>query len=247
VDNIILQNIKRPRSIKTNIHLHNVYEENDGALQLLLPSGHMKSNIVKLMMASGYKVCERERNYKPTIEYINGVDRIKFHVRFMKPQNIALLLSENKGDLGFTGADWTEELELTTHCKELLDTKLDKVSIVVAKPEQGICINENTNITVATEYLNIAKKWMNDNNLNGRVIKSYGSTESFPPEFADCIIDNMASGSTIRANGLIISETILESSTRLYAAPQTSFNSTKRALILRFLECLQKGLCNSNC
>ena len=48
--------------------------------------------------------------------------------------------------------------------------------------------------------------------------RSYGATEVFPPEDADLIVDNTATGATLSANGLVIVDTLLESSTRLYAS-----------------------------
>jgi ATP phosphoribosyltransferase len=38
--------------------------------------------------------------------------------------------------------------------------------------------------------------------LDATFVRSYGATEVFPPEDADCIVDNTATGSTLRANGL---------------------------------------------
>ena len=49
-------------------------------------------------------------------------------------------------------------------------------------------------------------------------MRSYGATEVFPPEDADLIVDNTATGSTLRANGLAILDTLMRSSTRLYAS-----------------------------
>ena len=50
-------------------------------------------------------------------------------------------------------------------------------------------------------------------------MRSYGATEVFPPEDADCIVDNTATGATLRANGLAVVDELMSSSTRLYANP----------------------------
>jgi ATP phosphoribosyltransferase-like protein len=42
----------------------------------------------------------------------------------------------------------------------------------------------------------------------------------FPPEDADVIVDNSATGGTLRANGLRVMDVLGESSTRLYASQQ---------------------------
>ncbi len=51
-------------------------------------------------------------------------------------------------------------------------------------------------------------------------MRSYGATEVFPPEDADLIVDNTATGSTLEANDLEIVDELMESSTRLYACPR---------------------------
>ena len=53
----------------------------------------------------------------------------------------------------------------------------------------------------------------------------------FPPEDADCIVDNSATGETLGANGLIVVDELMRSSTRLYAHPRALENPEKRTRI----------------
>ena len=46
-------------------------------------------------------------------------------------------------------------------------------------------------------------------------VRAHGATEVFPPEDADCIVDNTATGSTLRANSLDIVDELMRSSTRM--------------------------------
>ena len=62
-------------------------------------------------------------------------------------------------------------------------------------------------------------------------MRSYGATEVFPPEDADLIIDNVATGATLRANGLVVYDTIMRSSTRLYASRRAMNDPLKRSRI----------------
>ena len=50
----------------------------------------------------------------------------------------------------------------------------------------------------------------------------------FPPEDADCIVDNTATGATLKANGLVIFDEVMRSSTRLYACPRSLDDPGKR-------------------
>ncbi|MCB1971038.1 MAG: hypothetical protein KDG54_11580, partial [Geminicoccaceae bacterium] len=55
--------------------------------------------------------------------------------------------------------------------------------------------------------------------------------EVFPPEDADCIVDNTATGATLVANGLQIFAEVMRSSTRLYAHPRSLDVPEKRGRI----------------
>ena len=65
------------------------------------------------------------------------------------------------------------------------------------------------------------RDWLERRGFDGRVVRSYGATEVFPPEDADCIVDNTATGATLKANGLMIFDELMRSSTRLYACPRS--------------------------
>ncbi len=74
----------------------------------------------------------------------------------------------------------------------------------------------------------ITKDWLSRNVSGAAFIRSYGATEVFPPEDADLIVDNCATGNTLRANNLCIIDTIMTSSTRLYASKKAMENKAKR-------------------
>ena len=57
----------------------------------------------------------------------------------------------------------------------------------------------------------------------------------FPPEDADCIIDNTATGSTLRANGLQIIDNVMTSSTRLYASKEAVADPDRKKVIDDFV------------
>jgi ATP phosphoribosyltransferase-like protein len=64
----------------------------------------------------------------------------------------------------------------------------------------------------------------------------------FPPDDADCIIDVAASGDTLRANGLVIVDDVMRSTTRLYANRVALSTPEKRATIDRFALLLRSVL-----
>ena len=139
-----------------------------------------------------------------------------------QPQNILGMLHTGSRDIGFGGYDWVRELGIEDEVVEVLDTGLDPVRIVAAAPhlhvlEEGVGLH-GRQLIVASEYENITKKWLASKGASASFMRAYGATESLPPDDADLIVDNTATGATLKANGLEIIETLLTSTTRLYAS-----------------------------
>ncbi len=206
-------------------------------VRLGLPKGRMQTKVIQLMSDAGLPIVIDEREYRPRVG--NGTPSIQYEAKLLKPQNVVEMLATGSRDIGFAGADWVRELGVDL--VELLDTGLDPVRIVAAAPEALVNkagpVGETRGAwlkacgrppLVASEYENIAARWMAEKMPEAGFIRSYGATEVFPPEDADLIIDNCATGSTLRANGLVIVDTVMESSTRLYASRRAMENPATR-------------------
>lgn len=198
-------------------------------LRLGLPKGRIKDGVLKLLAGAGIEIQMGARNYRPTVS-MEGVE-----AKLLKPQNIVEMLHVGSRDIGFAGADWVDELGLDL--VELVDTGLDPVRLVAAAPEEMVPGGElpDRSLVVASEYERLTRRWIDERGLDARFVHSYGATEVFPPEDADCIVDNTATGSTLRANGLAIVDVLMESSTRMYAHPGALEDPTKREVIDRFV------------
>jgi ATP phosphoribosyltransferase len=200
--------------------------EEPAVLRIGLPKGRMQDGVLALLAEAGIHVSFDSRGYRPRLS-LSGFD-----AKMLKPQNIVEMLSAGSRDLGFAGADWVAELRADV--VEVLDTGLDPVRLVAAAPlrllENGK-LPAGRHLVVASEYENIARKWIADTGLDARFVRSYGATEVFPPEDADCIVDNTSTGSTLRANGLEIVADLMRSTTRLYAHPGALEDPARRALI----------------
>ncbi len=198
--------------------------DND-TLRLALPKGRMQDAVIQLLADAGIRVTPTARGYRPAVSLPNCEAKI------LKHQNIVEMLELGSRDVGFAGADWVEELGVEV--VELLDTELDPVSVVAAAPT-GLFdrLDEiGRPLVVASEYETLTKAWIARRNLDAEFVRSFGATEVFPPEDADVIVDNTATGSTLRANDLEIVDTVFTSSTRLYASPQAMQNDAKRERI----------------
>ncbi len=198
--------------------------DND-TLRLALPKGRMQDAVIVLLADAGIRVTPTARGYRPAVSLPDCEAKI------LKHQNIVEMLELGSRDVGFAGADWVEELGVEV--MELLDTGLDPVSVVAAAP-RGLFdrLDEvGRPLVVASEYETLTKAWIAQRGLDAEFVQSFGATEVFPPEDADVIVDNTATGSTLRANDLEIVDTVITSSTRLYASPQAMENGVKRERI----------------
>lgn len=194
-------------------------------LRIALPKGRMNEGVVALLRDAGIRLNTSARGYRPTISVPDS------EVKLLKPQNVVEMLDTGSRDLGFAGADWVAELQ--ANVVEILDTQLDPVRLVAAAPNL-LAQNDwrhKTSLLVASEYQTLTRRWMEGTLKEARFVRSYGATEVFPPEDADIIVDNTATGSTLRANGLAIIDEVMRSSTRLYASPGALENPSKRQRI----------------
>ena len=202
-------------------------------VQLALPKGRMFDGLRQLLTDAGCPIVARDRDYRLQMN-LPG-----FATKLLKPQGIVEMLDAGRRDLGFAGADWVAELD--AELVEILDTGLDPVSVVAAAPESVLVDGAlpTRPLTIASEYSRLTQEWMRTQNIEGRFLRSWGATEVLPPEDADCIVDNTATGSTLRANRLQIVDTLMTSSTRLYASNAALDDPSKRdriealALVLR--------------
>jgi ATP phosphoribosyltransferase len=186
----------------------------------------MQDGIFQLLGDAGIKVRVDERGYRPTLP-LDHVD-----AKILKPQNIVGMLHVGARDIGFAGADWVAELG--ADLVELLDTGLDPVRIVAAAPESmlvGGQLPGGRAYVIASEYEQLTRRWITRCGLDASFLRSWGATEVLPPEDADVIVDNCATGSTLRANHLAIIDEVMTSSTRLFAHPRSLENQTKRQRI----------------
>jgi ATP phosphoribosyltransferase len=193
-------------------------------VHLALPKGRMEQGVLALLADAGIRVAFGRRGYRPSLSLAG------FETKILKPQNIVEMLHLGSRDVGFAGADWVAEL--SAELIELLDTGLDPVAVVAAAaPEFAGGGLARAPFVVASEYERLTRAWLERRGLRATFVHSYGATEVFPPEDADCIVDNMATGETLKANGLSIVDELMRSSTRLYAHPQALERPAKRERI----------------
>ncbi len=197
-------------------------------IHLAIPKGRIEAGVAALLADAGIRLRSGARGYRP-VTSVEG-----FEVKLLKPQNIVEMLAAGSRDVGFAGADWVAEK--SADLVELLDTGLDPVRVVAAAPETLLVGGRlpERHLVVASELERIATGWIESRGLDATLVRSYGATEVFPPEDADVIVDISATGETLAANGLVVVEELMRSSTRLYSS-QTALDSPKKKLAIEGL------------
>lgn len=210
-------------------------------LKILLAKGRIYESVHSLLSDMGISISLPERTYFPT----TNQDDLSFQV--VKPQIVSNLLASGKADIGFSGKDWVYENGAEDSVEEIIDLAFDPVRIVAAIPENvNFDALIKTPVTIATEYQNLSAHWIKQKNINGKIFRTWGTSEGFVKDsdeaLAQILIDNTSTGSSLRANNLKIVDTLMESSTRLYAAKSALQNPEKKQKIMEFKMLVQAVL-----
>lgn len=200
-------------------------------LKILLAKGRIYESVYELLNDVGISIHLPERTYFPT----TNQDDLAFQV--VKPQITSALLAENKADVGFSGKDWVYENGVENDVVEIMDLGFDPVRIVAAIPEtRDFSALLKEKLTIATEYESLSKKWISSKKINGTIFRTWGTSEGFVQDsetaLAQVLIDNTSTGSSLKANRLKIVDTLMESSTRMYASKAAFENPSKKQKIL---------------
>lgn len=200
-------------------------------LKILLAKGRIYESVYDLLSDVGISIHLPDRTYFP----VTNQDDLAFQV--VKPQIVSALLAGEKADVGFSGKDWVYENGVQYQVVEIMDFGFDPVRIVAAVPES---VDYHSllkkPVTIATEYQNLTKKYIEENNIDGTVFRTWGTSEGFVRDSEDSeaqiLIDNTSTGSSLKANRLKIVDTLMTSSTRMYASKSAMADPEKKQKIM---------------
>ena len=199
-------------------------------IKLGLPKGSLQDSTLELFRKAGYDFSVSERSYFPSI------DDPELEAMLIRAQEMARYVQDGVFDAGLTGYDWV--IENGAEVVEVADLVYAKRSMrpvrwVLAVPENSAFRGPKDlqGKRVATEVVNIARRYFASHGVEAEVEFSWGATEAKVPELADAIIEVTETGSSLRANKLRIVDTVLESTTRLIANKKSWADPVKREKI----------------
>jgi ATP phosphoribosyltransferase len=200
-------------------------------LSLVLPKGSLERATLDLFDAADLAVRRgSDRDYRASVDDPR-VDR----VMFLRPQEIPRYVEQGLFDLGITGRDWIAETDsdVTGVCElEYSKATANPVRVILAVPREhpaqtGADLPDG--VRVSTEYPELTRRYFADAGVKAVIVPSYGATEAKVPDIVDAIVDVTETGSSLRAHGLRILDTLLTSRTELIANPAAFADPEKRA------------------
>ena len=199
-------------------------------LRLVLPKGSLERATLELFEAADLTVRRSsDVDYRATID-----DPRVAEVRILRPQEIPTYVAEGLYDLGVTGRDWIEET--ASEVVSLGQLRYSKnterpFSIVLAVADEApwkTVEDLPDGVRVSTEYPQLARRYLADRGVRAEVRLSYGATEAKVPDVADAVVEGTETGRALRAAGLRIVDTVLDSYTELIANQQAAADPAKR-------------------
>jgi ATP phosphoribosyltransferase len=188
----------------------------DNTLRLGLPKGSLQESTLDLLRRAGFPFKTSSRSYFPSIDddEINGM--------LVRAQEMARYVEEGVFDAGFTGKDWI--IETSSDVVAVEDLIYSKASMrpvrwVLAAPENSDInsVQDLQGKRIATEVVNITRRWLEEHGVEAEVEFSWGATEAKCPELVDAIVEVTETGNSLRANKLKIVDVLMESNTQLIA------------------------------
>jgi ATP phosphoribosyltransferase len=141
----------------------------------------------------------------------------------MRPSDVPTYVEAGAADIGIVGKDVLME-QAGRDVYELLDLGFGRCEMVLAsqagEDPAAEALRRLGIMRVATKYSRIATRYFEDTGRQAEIVEVKGSVELAPlTGLVDAIVDLTATGTTLRENGLVIRETIAESTARLIANP----------------------------
>ncbi len=197
-------------------------------IKLGIPKGSLEKSTIELFRKAGWNITVSSRNYFPSI------DDEEISCSLVRAQEMAKYVESGVLDMGLTGLDWI--LDNNADVEVITDLVYSKVSTrkarwVLAVPESSSIrsIEDCAGKTISTELVNFTRKYFEERNIPVNVEFSWGATEAKVVEgLVDAIVEVTETGSTIRAHGLQIIHTLLESNSKLIAHKSSMQDKKKR-------------------
>jgi ATP phosphoribosyltransferase len=226
-------------------------------INLALPDGHQQAPTVQFLKQAGLAL---QGYSEEVVSRRPSADLDWLGIKVIRPQDMPLQVANSNFDLAITGEDWLREHLYrfpSSPVKKLFALGFGTVKIVAAVSQEMPVtdIDELRSLVqsspdvigaplkVASEYINIADRYLRDNHINPyKLIPTWGASEAFLPEDADMLIDNVQTGKTLKQHKLKIIDVLFRSSACLIANKDSLASSDKKEKMEFLTQKLRAGL-----
>ncbi len=208
-------------------------------LTIALSKGRIYKQTLPLLAKAGIEPLDDPETSRKLILNTNH-EQIKFLV--IRATDVPTFVQHGVADLGVTGKDVLLEGDYDA-LYEPLDLQIAKCRLMVAGRPDSPTSGEL--LRIATKYVRSAQAYFTARGQQVKIIKLYGAMELAPlVGLADLIVDLVESGSTLKANGLVPLEHIVDISSRL-VVNRASWKQ-KHQPIQALLHTLEKAVNDNN-
>lgn len=182
-------------------------------ITIALSKGRIYKQALPLLSAAGVEPVDDPDTSRKLILDTNQ-SAIKLVI--IRATDVPTYVQFGAADIGIVGKDTL--MEHNGHgISELLDLKISPCRLSVAYPATA-SNSQKRQLKVATKYVNIANRYFAAQGVQTEIIKLYGSMELAPlVGLADCIVDLVETGNTLKANNMVEGDIIAHISCRLIA------------------------------
>lgn len=211
-------------------------------LKFGIPKGSLEEATVELFRRAGWRIRSSSRNYFPS------VDDAELRLSLARAQEMGRYVADGVFDAGLTGLDWI--LENDSDVVEVCDLVYSKASntparwVLVVPGDSPVQRAEDlAGKKIATELVGFTRRYFAERGIPVEVEFSWGATEAKVVEgLCDAIVEVTETGSTIKAHGLRIVDTLLVTNTKLIANTDAWADPWRRRKIEHIALLLQGAL-----
>lgn len=197
-------------------------------LKLGIPKGSLQESTIRIFKKAGFDIRISERSYIPYI------DDPEIDPLMLRAQEMSEYVENGTLDCGITGNDWImEKGSRVVKVAELVYAKkgLQPVRWALAVPANSKIksVKDLKGKRIATELVNVTRKYLKKKKVNAEVDFSWGATEiKANMKLVDAIVELTETGSSLRANNLKMIDTICTSTTQFIANKASYKNRWKK-------------------
>lgn len=182
-------------------------------LTVAMPKGRIFQDAAKLLRQAGIQL---PADFENSRKLIISAENCSMKFILAKPVDVPTYVEYGGADIGIAGKDVLMEAESDVY--EVLDLGISACHLAVAGLPDAA--KRSSAYKVATKYPKTAARYFREQGEQVEVITLNGSIELAPLiGLADCIVDIVSTGRTLKENGLVEKEKISDITSRLIVNP----------------------------